>query len=740
MAPRTASSASTAAQSRRSGRSTNNSQSSVLDLQAFLSPPRPQKRKQSRYVDDDDLLPSLTKRRTSIGIYLPATPFSTVHTPAKPTASPAVSTKIRCCNQTFTFALFQQHNAKMHLNAAPTSQMGGLSLIAATVTEVLFTASSTTSRNQTTPINTNADDEDTTSSPTIPPSVIKAIPISFLFQEMEQAVEHESNPSTEIYWTRSPTALETSCMYATTTAKADAPYLPWSEVPAPQSEWADFLQQHSITPLMTPKKGSSFNFETFMNSTSTTDSAFDWGSGGVNSVVDPNHVTKFGHQLTTNETTFDYTTMAASKQAMLQRTPSSKSTASQDAFGSGSSSSGKRSRRKTIIRQSKRSAAKFQKAMAVAAAADALRLTKKQAEDDDMSTFGGHVPMGLYQNESNMIGSSSKSASSQKALDLSARKRPRRGSFTPYEEYDENGDFFDQEEPHYFKIGQSPMIALPTASRSSVNKAVSRRDSVATATPFLDDASPLKPEPVSRLLSLTHAEPATDEELESHAGHLDALLKDVTEAQQPDASSSALGGTGEGMMDYVMMMLGGSGANESGDVGGPSSSTNEEWRNMLKFDGLDENLEVGSASGLTAASSLDSVQMHEFMNGVDPLSGMLGWEQGLWTDQFLSMDTHAILGTTGSIDVSCGMREPGHLMDIMDTNIGDGEIEDALVSASEPGCSVQQAELVGGGGKRVFTCTYPSCAKVYASKTGLKYHLGVHKREEKSRSKKKQQS
>ncbi|KAJ3029806.1 UNVERIFIED_CONTAM: hypothetical protein HDU68_011033 [Siphonaria sp. JEL0065] len=350
-------------------------------------------------------------------VAFPPTPFSTVHTPAKPVApsrtcfSRAVSNfasdSIMCCNKSFPFPLFVKHNAQFHLNAAPSPKMGGLDLISATVSDVLFSPSmskmqkvsrfpdnlitSTTSIKKDDEKDSLADESSTL-----------AMSIAFLLEEWESC-ESESEElvvapppvfssvacrrrDSEIYfWTASPSALETSTLYASKRSPAGSVAVSES-LPTPTSSTSIFAASAAsaapwnITPVPapatvqlnfnTPSKDS-VDFEAFLESALVRDAAaLAAESSATTSYSTASLVFK----------DFDNTSTVTSTD--VPSTPRKRSSAAP--FTAGTPESVKKKRQMSAYKPSnKRIIAKDIKARVVTAAADALRVAKRMKGEVD---------------------------------------------------------------------------------------------------------------------------------------------------------------------------------------------------------------------------------------------------------------------------------------------------------------------------------------------------------------------
>ncbi|KAJ3074200.1 hypothetical protein HDU98_011857 [Podochytrium sp. JEL0797] len=557
---------------RRSGRPTNNSQAAEI---AKHPAPLSLAPHQHTHTEEMHALPLSTLRTTPIvkvknarrkkskptsaptpnaplltphSLFFPATPFSTVHTPAKPVKSDTHS-HVSCCGHHFDFDSFVLHNAQHHLNAAPSTKMGGLSLINTTVATVLFKTPHPAASALLPPT-----PADTPVTPALDRATAHLKSISFLYEELEAAEE-------EIYWTQSPAAFETSSLYATRPVEEppkDEVSPSWFVIPDVVGECKEsVLAPPPMVVEKTPMKGGHlFDFTEFMgNSSSSADHPLGglWTGeehgrmlAGVN--FDPTYSSG------SSVSTVGLMTPAAAGSSGLSRVYDTSSLSSCNGKSDMTKKRGKAAYKPSL----KRSAAKEAKAMAVTAAADAFRLSKNMYGDSieatpapvrgcvmDFKSVGFDEtpgPMAPLDLQRLMVAASveekKKPAPKKRSGKQGApRKRSRKDSYAFLDDDKENCS------------ASSPVASLMSFADSAFTNQTldtsSRRSSFGgTANDELDEFSPIEANS-SLLLSFTEAISSSDLTAVNDTDQLDALLRNTASpfvvGESSDCAEAAAG-------------------------------------------------------------------------------------------------------------------------------------------------------------------------------------------------------
>ncbi|KAI9348029.1 hypothetical protein BDR26DRAFT_853832 [Obelidium mucronatum] len=799
-----------------------------------------------------------TRKRCLDSPVLPATPFSNVHTPAKASvnASPALNTpllisqpEVWCCNTAFSYSMFLKHNSKFHLDAAPTTQMGGIQLLSATVTDVLFSPSKKKKVSQLT-----SDDNPNRRLFNSPASVSPAATsIEFLLQEWESCLEDDDNEadavpssaSTPMPCTSSassPSALETSALYA---PKQLVPHFDATTlvntIPIPgtnvQSKTASPRKKKSKAGLVAASKApmsiqlpSSHHYSIYSSSFSNASSSGEQTPTLISSGSD---FVDFLDRSSSNVSCKSTSSVSSScfggaaigdgdgpveqlhisldsiysASTIMSRCSPSKLGANAAAL---EGPPGKKRKLVVYKPSQKRTVAKEQKALVVACCCECEQGFPEHEEDVNQAE-----PAVDEQEESLDTDSDCNEERDRPTIipECSApKKQTRKRERTPLntlqqlfgdDEHEQNeswksknGDILQTRNGKiawflcFFRQLQREFHQHPfTRSQRGCSPATSIVPLSSRRTSFADTISmgpsPIKPEAASLLLSFAKTASGTKGaklqqqpplDLGSGVDDFESLMLGSGQPCVHRRESISMS-TEEDLMNYAMIMMmdttsSGTGANDVTGAGNTSDGkvddfssggNNGRWSDLLEFGSGDEGLAaacgIDAPVPLTNAASMDSMA-GVGLDGFGDFAEMLGeWDVGnaaTWhdLDTFLGIDTNLLLGNPSSSNsamddgsvienITASSSTSSLMLDIASPVVSVATLATPRCVSLEPSGIASPLSVVtaspsksirGVGGsplkpKRTYDCDVPDCGRKYSSSTGLKYHLGLHKKE-----------
>ncbi|KAJ3074208.1 hypothetical protein HDU98_011865 [Podochytrium sp. JEL0797] len=620
-------------------------------------------------------------------------PAATNHAQKPRSAATTSSNKrVKCCGKTFTFDDFLKHNSELHLNAAPSPKMGGLPLLKATVTGVLFSA----------PLHCDV-------APSGPSSTSTLKSLAFLCHEME-------NDEPELCWTDSPCASQTGSLYTAT------------------QETEPNLFSMSDANLAMPVMGSTFDVSMFA-SADTDDTSQGWNAFSVSwDNLEQMMIGGYGFGGDSFERDSNYSTGGVvSTESLLHYAPSevgSCGTVGDDA------KAGRRKGKYVYTPSMKRKAAKDAQAITVMVAADKLRLSRVCVEGEPVVEPVVETPAKRRKSSTRLP----KKRLLQLETPTSSNKKAHRDSFDECSSAASLRSFADSVITPQSSCSRNHSIpssptTKPRTFLQALTQSSSEKDSITTPaeTPFMPD---------HRLV--VGASPACAEAADSifNSEAYSLQYRSTNSVDFPPLSTITADTTDADVLSNYMMMMGPSSPTPAASAMPMlDSDVQSMWADLLKFDGVDE--EVGAVAAPASPNGTEVGDMCDFMVLPNMAQMLESWGGAAGPSGMGMTEYFAPLNDVGEASF---LMETGEQMGI-DTHMvlgggGGGKSEIEVLSRSDSGVVVEPVERedevgreVGAGsepvvGKSVFACDAPGCAKTYASKGGLTYHLKTHVKEE----------
>ncbi|KAJ3116121.1 hypothetical protein HK100_001145, partial [Physocladia obscura] len=727
-------------------RSTNNSRSCVLDLKsASKSQPRPEftpavsLRNAPRQKS-----PTPVRQNIPKALYIPFT----ASVPVVPLPHKFKPPKeISCCNSTFTFTEFQAHNAQAHLNAAPSPKMCSREVFARAVTDMLFANTITTYSIQ----------ESRTRVATPLTS-----PLSRCVPSLDDVIS----------WTPIPSASETAKLFSPRKNITTAVAVPSISAHIGELTPVKATSSRAAGQASMPHKRREQHGHVNTDGSSTIyGNHFEEGEKRLGSIFDGfDRVVAAQRQRSSKKNL---------RENLGERTPPSlrkKNTKlifgglnSMILGGEGDSSSTNsetgRQRRLSItsvassatvvsgknLKISKKTIAKDKKMMVVTAAADALRILKMREStvDSDVVATGS--------DDSSLVCLKKKVT---RISNLTSRRRkPKRNEDMEMQDSSETADdtsklnlISENCRAEIFTPTQAleglktpvPVVAGEKVGNSFANAFLDVLGDTATSIFGESDQGPNITSENSNTLALLTSEACDDEVMQ----YVMMMIGTPSSSDAPADRVDSANFLERGPLAKLQ---------SSSSSSSSSSSDSHAWTDLIKFDFGDESNSVVEGPS-SSASTVDDMFFDSIMSNSDDLAflneinnplDMLGWNtpgDGLssimpsplkfnanFIPDFISSQCNSFPSLTMDTDVL--MTKSTRVEEDEDEKIEHKVVEDTE-SLTLQSLNLVEARKPKKGGRKPsgdvhYECLHPGCDKKYASKTGLKYHLGVHKRDNK---------